>query len=195
VGATATAVVTVIIAATKFIHGAWIVVIAIPILVYLMSKVNSHYRSIASQLSLEGAEPLPEYKQHKVIVPVSGAHRAVQNAVRYAKALSGDVVALYVCFDPAESAKVRQKWQEYDMGVPLLVLDSPFRSVVEPLVDYIEGYRKSHPDSVVTVVLPEFVPQKWWHHLLHNQTAILLKGILLFKRGVVATSVPLQLAK
>ncbi len=192
-GAVTTAIVLVVIASSKFIHGAWIVVIAIPVIVYLTRKIKKHYESIARQLSVEGADPGVEFKHHSVIVPVSGVQRAVLQAIKYAKVLSNDVVAVYVCFNPEETDRVRQRWQEYGMGVPLLVLDSPYRSVIEPLMDYIQGVRSLHPDGVITVVLPEFVPQKWWHHLLHNQTALLIKGILLFKQGVVATSVPLHL--
>jgi amino acid transporter len=192
-GAVTTAVVLIVIASSKFIYGAWIVVIAIPVIVYLTRQVRKHYDSIASQLSLEGAPREVEFEHHSVIVPVSGVQRAVIQAIRYAKVLSDDVVAVYVCFDPQETERVQQKWQEYGMGVPLRVLDSPYRSVIEPLMDYIEDVRTMHPDGVITVVLPEFVPQKWWHHLLHNQTALLIKGILLFKKGVVATSVPLHL--
>ena len=194
-GATATAVVTVIIASTKFIHGAWIVVIAIPILVFLMMKVNRHYQAVARQLSLAGTEPLTEFDHHSVVVPVSGTQCAVANAIRYAKVLSDDVVAAYVCFDPIETDSVREKWEKYGMDVPLVVLESEFRSVIEPLMDYIDGVRALHKNGVITIVLPEFVPSKWWHHILHNQTALLIKGMLLFKRGVVATSVPLHLAE
>lgn len=194
-GAVTTAVVVVIIASTKFIGGAYIVIIAIPVIVYLTLKVHSHYQDIARQLSLEEGDPIPAYTHHKVIVPVSGAHRAVRYALQYARVLSDDVVAIYVCFNPADSAVVKEKWKKYELDVPLLVLESPYRSVIEPLVDYINAFRTTHPGGVVTVVLPEFVPQKWWHHLLHNQTAWLIKGVLLFKRGVVATSVPLHLKK
>jgi len=192
-GAATTSVVVVIIASTKFIHGAWIVIIAIPVIVLMTKKVKSHYDSVARQLSLEGSTRVVEYTHHSVIVPVSGAHQAVINAIRYAKALSKDVVAVYVCFDPQETMKVKQKWAEYGMDVPLTILESEYRSVIEPLMEYIDGVRATHKGGVITVVLPEFVPQKWWHHLLHNQTAWLIKGLLLFKRGVVSTSVPLHL--
>jgi hypothetical protein len=194
-GAATTAVVVVIIAFTKFIHGAWIVIIAIPVIVYATMKVKSHYDSIAGQLSLEGTGRMVEYTHHSVIVPISGAHQAVINAIRYAKALSQDVIAVYVCFDPMETTLLKQKWARYGMGVPLVVLESEYRSVIEPLMEYIDGVRETHRGGVITVVLPEFVPQKWWHHLLHNQTAWLIKGLLLFKRGVVSTSVPLHLEK
>lgn len=194
-GALTTAVVLAVIASVKFVHGAWIVIVTIPVIVYLTKQVHNHYSEIARQLSLEEGDPIPAYTHHKVIVPVSGAHRAVRYALQYARVLSDDVVAIYVCFNPADSAVVKEKWQKYELDVPLLVLESPYRSVIEPLVDYINAFRTTHPGGVVTVVLPEFVPQKWWHHLLHNQTAWLIKGVLLFKRGVVATSVPLHLEK
>ncbi|MCL6105776.1 MAG: APC family permease [Actinobacteria bacterium] len=192
-GAITTAVVVAIFAITKFTEGGWIVLIAIPVIVYLTHQVKKHYDSIARQLSLEGAAPEVEFEHHSVIVPVSGVQRAVIQAIKYAKVLSDDVVAVYVCFDEDEMEMVRKKWEEFGMGVPLRVLDSPYRSVIEPLMDYIEDVRVLQPDGVITVVLPEFVPQKWWHHLLHNQTALLIKGILLFKRGVVSTSVPMHL--
>lgn len=193
IGAITTAVVVVIIASTKFIHGAWIVIIAIPVIVFLTMQVNRHYRSVARQLSLQDVEPVPDFDHHSVIVPVSGAQRAVMNALRYAKALSDDVVAVYVCFDPEETVRLKEKWEKYGLEVPLVVLESEYRSVIEPLIDYINSVRETHKGGVITVVLPEFVPTKWWHHILHNQTALLLKGILLFKHGVVSTSVPMHL--
>ncbi|MHB8859727.1 MAG: APC family permease [Thermoleophilia bacterium] len=192
-GAVTTFIVLIVIASAKFLSGAWIVVIAIPIIVYALRKVKTHYDSVARQLSLEGAPRTVEYTHHSVVVPVSGAHQAVINAIRYAKALSRDVVAVYVCFDPMETTRLKQKWARYGMDVPLIVLESEYRSVIEPLMEYIDGVRETHRGGVITVVLPEFVPQKWWHHLLHNQTAWLIKGLLLFKRGVVSTSVPLHL--
>jgi len=195
IGAVTTAIVVVVIASTKFIHGAWIVIIAIPVIVYLTKQVKRHYDSVADQLSMQGRKRMLEYTHHSVIVPVSGVHQAVVNAIRYAKALSNDVVAVYVCFDPMETTIVKQKWNTHGMDVPLIILESEYRSVIEPLMEYIDGVRETHRGGVITVVLPEFVPQKWWQHLLHNQTAWLIKGLLLFKRGVVSTSVPLHLDK
>jgi len=196
VGGIATGVVLVVIAVEKFSGGAWIVLIAIPALVLLTQKVHRHYLSVAEQLSLEHCiTGEKEYSHHSVIVPISGLQQAVINAVRYAKALSNDVVALYVGIDPAETEKLKLKWEKQCMGVPLVILDSPYRSVTEPLMDYIDKVRGSHKEGIITVVLPEFVPSKWWHHLLHNQTALFIKGILLFKKGVVSTSVPFHLRK
>jgi amino acid transporter len=194
-GGIVTGVVLVIIAVEKFTHGAWMVLIAIPVLVYLTQKVHQHYLSVADQLSLEKVETVKEYTHHSVIIPVSGLQTAVLNAIKYAKALSDDVAAVYVCLDTAEMEKMQAKWKTYGMGVPLVILHSPYRSIIEPVMDYIDGIRERYADGIITVVLPEFVPQKWWHHLLHNQTALLLKGVMLFKKGVVSTSVPLHLRR
>jgi len=193
IGALTTAVVLVIIASTKFVHGAWIVIIAIPGLVYLAIRIHAHYLSVAEQLSAACLTTEAAFTHHTVIIPVSGTHRAVLNAIKYAKAISQDVSAVYVSLDPIKTEKDMAKWDVNCMGVQLTILESPYRSVIEPLLDYIEKVRDEYPDGIITVVLPEFVPKKWWHHLLHNQTALLIKGILLFKKGVVSTSVPLHL--
>jgi hypothetical protein len=193
IGAVATGVVLLVVGYTKFMHGAWLVIAAIPIIIYLMVRVNRHYKSIADQLVPAGMEAEKVYEHHSVIIPVGGVHSAVVNAIKYAKAISDDVVAIYVCLDTKTASITKEKWHKYGMGVPLIVLDSPYRSVIEPVVDYIEEVRKVYKHGVITVILPEFVPSRWWEHLLHNQTALLLKGILLFKKGVVSTSVPFQL--
>jgi amino acid transporter len=196
VGAVVTGIVLLIIAVEKFSHGAWMVLIAIPVLVFLTRKVHQHYLSVSEQLSMDRCiTGEKQYKHHSVIIPVSGIQQAVVSAVKYAKAISDDVVAVYVYIDPVETEKVRSKWDKHCMGVPLVVLHSPYRSIVEPLMDYIDGIRERYDDGIITVILPEFVPQKWWHHLLHNQTAVFLKGVLLFKKGVVSTSVPFHLRK
>ncbi len=196
VGMVVTAVVLVIIAAEKFTRGAWIVLLAIPSLVLLTRKVHAHYVSVAEQLSLEKCitEEVP-FKHHSVVVPVSGMQQAAIGAIKYAKALSDDVAAIYININPAETEKVRAKWDRFCMGVPLVVLDTPYRSIIEPLMKYIEGIKERYPEGIITVVLPEFVPSKWWHHFLHNQSALFIKGVLLFKKGVVSTSVPFHLQK
>jgi hypothetical protein len=116
-------------------------------------------------------------------------------AMQYARTLSGDVRALYVDVDPLVTRDVRRQWEEWGQGLPLVVLDSPYRSLMEPLLEYIEQAHDAHPDDFVTILLPEFVPARWWHHLLHNQRALLIKGALLFKPNTVVTSVPFHLAK
>jgi amino acid transporter len=195
VGAVVTGIVLVIIAVEKFEHGAWIVLIAIPALVLLTQKIHKHYLAMAEQLSLQCVNNSKEYEHHSVIVPISGMQQAVIGAIKYAKALSDDVAAIYVCIDPGETKKVKEKWDKACMGAQLIILDSPYRSIIEPLVDYINEVRNRYKEGVITVVLPEFVPLKWWHHLLHNQTALFIKGVLLFKKGVVSTSVPFHLRK
>ncbi|MDA8215739.1 MAG: APC family permease [Nitrospiraceae bacterium] len=194
IGGVVTGIVLMIIAIEKFSHGAWIVLIAIPFVVFLTQKVHRHYLSVAEQLSLEKCiTGEKEYKHHSVIIPISGLQQAVISAIKYAKALSDDVTAVYVYIDPVETQKMKEKWDVSCMGVKLEILHSPYRSVMEPLMDYIDSIREKHKDGIITVVLPEFVPSKWWHHLLHNQTALFIKGVLLFKKGVVSTSVPFHL--
>jgi amino acid transporter len=194
VGTIATAIVLVIVSVEKFTHGAWIVLVAIPSLVMLIMRVHRHYLSVADQLSVTSCEVnQAEFTHHTVIIPISGVQQAVISAVKYAKVLSHDVVALYVCLDEAETRKIREKWDRHCMGVRLVILDSPYRSIKEPLLDYIDEVQTRYKQGIITVILPEFVPSRWWHHVLHNQTALFIKGILLFKKGVVSTSVPFHL--
>jgi amino acid transporter len=195
IGTIVTGIVLIIIAVEKFEHGAWIVLIAIPTLVILTKNIHQHYLSMAEQLSLKCVTHAKEYEHHSVIVPISGMQQAAISAIEYAKAISEDVTAIYVCIDPVETQKLKTKWDESCMGSSLVILDSPYRSIIEPITDYIDEVRNRFKDGIITVVLPEFVPSKWWHHLLHNQTALFIKGVLLFKKGVVSTSVPFHLGK
>lgn len=195
VGAVATFVVLVVFILTKFIHGAWVVVLVIPLLVLLFRSIHRHYVAVAKQLSTEGLSPLHTIK-HTVIVPISGIHRGVVNALQYAKSIGGDnVMALYVDLDEEATNKLRQKWDLWGSGVKLVVLQSPYRSLVRPLLRYIDRIERARDDDIITVVLPEFVPAKWWHQLLHNQSSLLLKGALLFKKGIIVTSVPYHLVQ
>jgi hypothetical protein len=126
-------------------------------------------------------------------VPISGIHRAVLQAVDYARTLSPDVRAIYIDVDPVGTDKLRSEWEKWAPDTPLVVLSSPYRSLLEPLLEYIEQAARQEPGAYVTVVLPEFVPAKWWHHIFHNQRALLIKGALLFKPNTVVTSVPFHL--
>lgn len=193
-GAFATAVVLCVFVVTKFLYGAWIVVVWIPIFVGFFLAVHRHYRDVAAQLSLEAFGSPPPVRRHRVIVPIAGVHRAVIAALNYARSLSDDVTAVYVEVDPNETPKIRRKWAEWGDGVPLVVLPSPYRSIVGPLVEYVDRIDdKRRRDQVVTIVLPQFVPAKWWHHLLHNQTAWLIHLAFLFRREVIVTHVPFHL--
>ena len=192
-GAIATSIVLVVLIVTKFLHGAWIVVVLIPLLVALFRKIHRHYLDIAAQLTTEGLQKLRPV-EHEVIVPISGIHRGVLQAFEYAKTISnGHITALYINVDEESTQKLRAKWTGFVEGVELVVIASPYRSLVAPMIRYIDRRLQLHPHQLVTVVLPEFVPAKWWHHLLHNQTSLMLKGALLFKPNVIVISVPYHL--
>jgi hypothetical protein len=192
-GAIVTAVVTIIFAVTKFRDGAWIVVLLIPGLVAIFFAVHRHYRSLAESLSLHRDRPRMLLKRHRVILPISGVHEGTLIALHYARLLSDDVTAVYVCTDSASVESVQKKWEIWGEGVRLVILDSPYRLLLEPLLDYInEITRKRQPNEVVTIVVPQFVPRIWWHNLLHVQTATWLRFALLFRSGVVITDVPYQ---
>ena len=193
-GAAVTAVVLAIVAATKSAEGAWIILLMIPVLVSVFSATRRHYDHVAEELTLQDWRPERPIR-HVVIVPIGGIQRAVVKALRYAAALAADVRAVYVEIEPAATAVLRQQWAEWGQGVPLVVLESPYRSLLEPLLEYLEQVQADDPSAYVTVVLPEFVPRRLWHHLLHNQHALLIKAALLFKPHVVVTSVPFHLGR
>ena len=193
IGAIATCIVLFVFIATKFVHGAWIVVVLIPLLVLMFLRIHHHYFEVAKQLSTVGLEPLRPI-HHEVIVPISGIHRGVIAALEYAKSIAPHhVTAVYVNLDEESTQKLREKWQQWGSGVNLVVVASPYRSLLRPLLNYIDRVKRSSPGDVITIVLPEFVPAKWWQNLLHNQNTLFLKGALLFKRGVVVTNVPYHL--
>jgi amino acid transporter len=194
IGAIVTAIVLVIVASTKAAEGAWIIILLIPTLVVIFRTTRQHYDHVASQLSLQEFTPLPKLR-NIVLLPMSGVHRAVLQALHYAHTLSDDVRALYVSTDPHSLELVRRDWEQWGEGVQLVVLESPYRSVLEPILGYINELESSQPDAYVTIVLPEFVPARWWQHLLHNQRALLLKGALLFRPNTVVTNVPFHLAR
>lgn len=193
VGAVATFIVLCVFIATKFIHGAWIVVVVIPLLVLLFKTIHNHYVMVAKQLSVDGLEALRPIK-HRVIVPISGIHRGVVCALEYARSIAPErVEAVYVDFEEEATAKLKEKWEHWSAGIQLVVLPSPYRELTRPLIRYIHRLARQNGDDMITVVLPEFIPAKWWQHILHNQSSLLLKGSLLFKRGVIVTSVPYHL--
>ena len=197
VGAVTTGIVTLVIAATKFTHGAWIVVLVVPTLVAAFLAMRRHYDEVAEQLSLEGLARPPELR-HTVLVIVGDLHRGVVRAVQYAKTLAAPNVAVRAVFvetDPARTAKLEEKWARWGLGVPLVILNSPYRSLLRPLVEYLDALQAQGDDHMVTVVIPEFLPGKWWQHVLHNQTALLIKGTLLFRKNTVVVDVPYLLKR
>jgi amino acid transporter len=192
IGATTTGVVLLVIGVTKFADGAWIVMLLIPILVAGFLMVHRHYADVARQLSLDDYEGPPPL-EHTVLVLVGDLHKGVAGALRYAQALSPSVKAVYVELDPERTRKLEEKWGKWGLGIPLVVLTSPYRSLLAPFLDYVNHLLALGENHMVTIVIPEFVPARWWQHLLHNQTALLIKGALLFRKGVVVVDVPFHL--
>jgi len=191
-GALATALVLAVFLLTKFIHGAWIVVVVVPLLVLMFKAIHHYYGHINAQLQLGEVPPLVP-RHNRVIIPVVRVHRGLIHVLEYALGLSRDVQAVYVEVDPAETARVQRDWERLHSDVPLTVLPSPYRAFVGVLVDYINAVDAARGDDVVTVLLPEFVPTHWWQQFLHNQPIFLLKTALLYRTGIVVSSVPYHL--
>jgi len=191
-GAVCTAIVMIVFAVTKFREGAWIVLIIIPVLVTLFFTIHRHYKDLAGHLTLDKFSGLPARQtRHRVIMPVSGVHQGTLEALRYAKLLSDDVTAVHISLDPSETEKVQKKWKTWGDGTRLIILDSPFRLFVEPLLEYIEEIvDHRQPNETITIVVPEFIPSKRWHNALHMRTANVLRQELLSRHGVVVTDVP-----
>ncbi|GGO85165.1 APC family permease [Wenjunlia tyrosinilytica] len=194
VGACMTGIVLVIVLITKFTHGAYIVIIAMPLIFMAMKGVQGHYDRVAEELRIApGARPDPPSRIYAIIL-VSKIHAPTLRAVGYAHAIHAQTVeALTVSVDPAETEELREQWEAHDMGVPLKILDSPYREVTRPVLDYVGSRRTESPRDTVNVIIPEYVPGRWWEQILHNQSALRLKGRLLFTPGVTVTSVPYQL--
>ncbi len=192
-GSVCTFVVMIVFAVTKFLDGAWIVVVLTPALVSTFFAIHRHYKRLASQLSLDNYGSPARILRHRVIIPIGGVHRGTLVALRYARSLSSDVTAVYVASEPAELEKIQQKWEQWGEGVRLVILESPYRLLVEPLLQYIEEVlARRQPGEIVTIVVPQFVSRHWWTSLLHMNTANLLRMALLFKRNLVITNAPYQ---
>lgn len=191
-GAVSTAIVMIIFAVTKFSEGAWVVLLIIPTLVKIFFTIHNHYKDLASHLTLDKFSGLPARNtRHRVIMPVSAIHQGTLEALRYAKLLSNDVTAVHVSLEPAETEKVQKKWKTWGEGTRLIILDSPFRLFIEPLLKYLEEIIDNRqPNETITVVVPEFIPSKRWHNALHMRTAQVLRQELLSRHGVVVTDVP-----
>ena len=191
-GAATTGLVMLIVGVTKFVGGAWIVVILGGLLIAHFVSINRHYGQVAAQLSLDGFEGHPPM-EHTVLVLVGDLHKGVLHALQYARMLSPSVKGVYVELDPDKTRRLEEKWIKWGMGAPLVVLSSPYRSLLHPFLEYLNHLLAIGDNHMVTIVVPEFVPAKWWQHLLHNQTALLIKGALLFRKNVVVTNVPYHL--
>jgi amino acid transporter len=201
-GGLTTGVTLIIVGYSKFREGAWITILLIPLIVYVFNSIKNHYRTVGEPLSLHGLPPsLRPYPAPRVVIPISGVHRGVIDAVDFARGISRDVTAVYIELDPAMTERVKKDWERWFPDIPLEIRPSPYRSVVGPLLDYLDETDEKHNDGqLAAVVLPEFVPAKWWHGLLHNQTTWLLKAALLYRRRAlgfpqVIIDVPYHLKK
>jgi len=183
-GTLTTTVTLFVVAISKFAEGAWIVTLLIPLIVLGFRAVHNHYKEIARELTMRGLPPsLRPMPSPRVVLPISGVHRGVIEATRYARSISDRVTAVYVETDPEATERVRREWERWGQQVPLVVVPSPYRSIIGPLLDFLDQTDREHNDGqLATVVLTEFIPAKWWEHLLHNQTAWLLKLALLYRR-------------
>jgi len=192
-GSICTFIVMIVFAVTKFKDGAWIIIFLIPALVTCFFAIHHHYKNLAAKLSLEDFKSSTRITRHRVVLFIAGVHKGSLTALKYARSLSADITAVHVSTDPKETQKVREKWGTYGEGVRLVVLESPYRLLVEPVMEYINMLLEiRQPNELVTVVVPQFVTKHWWENLLHNQTALLLRFALLFKPGLVILEVPYQ---
>ncbi len=196
-GAVTTAVVTVVIAFSKFAEGAWLVIVLIPLLIGGFYAIHAHYLRLAGARRAE-TPLLPEEVSVRAVVPVADLGIPARQALAFARAVAADdahVVAVHVTDDVAAAEQLRREWAEWEPGIELILIESPFRSLAGPLLAYLDAVKDQNPRDTLTVILPEYVPSSWWEHLLHNQTALRLKAALLFHPGVVVVNVPYHMAK
>lgn len=193
-GAVCTAVVMVVFAITKYDDGAYVVLILIPVLVTIFWLIHRHYKRVAQKLSLENFRAIPTHTtRHRVIMPVSGVHQGTLAALRYARMLSNDVTAVHIAIEPADSEKIQKKWETWGEGVRMVMLNSPYRLLLQPLLEYITDIvRQRQPGETITIVVPEFVSDNRLANPLHMNTAELLRSQLKRQPGVVIISVPYQ---
>jgi amino acid transporter len=201
-GAFATAFTLLVITISKFREGAWITVLLIPIIVAAFLRIRTHYKQVSQQLSLRGLPPdLKPLPPLRLVVPVSGVHRGIIEAMDFAQSISKDITAVYIELEPGNGEKISKEWICWWPDVPLVILPSPYRSIVQPLIDYLDEDDHKHNDgTLAAVVLPEFIPARWWQALLHNQTSLLIKTALLYRQRTfgyqrIIIDVPYRLKK
>lgn len=193
-GACLTGVVLVVVMVTKFTHGAYLVVIAIPVLCLVMQGIRRHYAAVGSELRIEDEDEQVRPSRVHAIVLVSSWHKPTLRAVMFARATNPDTLtALTVKVDDVDTTALVADWQNLSVDVPLKVIESPYREITRPVIDYIKRLRNGPSRDVINVYIPEYVVGRWWENLLHNQSSWRLKGRLLFEPGVMVTSVPWQL--
>lgn len=195
IGAVTTGLVTLVIALTKFTHGAWLVILLIPLLIGMFSAIRAHYRRLETASEAETPLAVSEVIV-RAVVPLSDLGVPAQQALAYAGAIARDshhVVAVHVVDTRADGERFRAEWEHGRLKADLVLIESPYRSLTGPLFAYVDALRETYPQDTITVVLPEYVASHWWEHLLHNHTALRIKAALLFHPGIVVTSVPYHL--
>ena len=195
-GAIATTVVLIVIVSTKFLLGAWLVVIAIPVVVCLLLAIKRHYQFVASRLTLEGIAPRSyirrqrtEVVTHPAVVIVGQLNRGTLEALDYARSIADEIVAVHVDIGSTDREKLQNRWVQLEADIPLIILDSPYRSLIEPLVDFVNDFEDKHPGVLSTIIIPSFVTRNWWEGILHNQTTLFLKAALRTNKSRVVTTV------
>ncbi|MEA5553776.1 APC family permease [Anabaena cylindrica UHCC 0172] len=195
-GAIATFIVLLVIISTKFLLGAWLVVVAIPLVVALFASIHRHYQYVAQRLSIQGLPPRsyiprtkPEVITHPAVVIVGHLNRGTVEALDYARTIADDIVAIHVDIGATDREKLQEKWQNLESDIPLEIIDSPYRSVIEPIVNFVSQFEEHHPDVFTTIIIPVFVTRNWWDGILHNQTTLFLKNALRAKKSRVVTTV------
>ena len=190
-GALLTAVVMFIFAITKFRDGAWIIIILIPLLVLVLMQIHRHYKHVAASLSLDNSPARRYFSRNRVIMPISGVHNGTLAALHFARSLSSDITVLHVSIDPQETERVRAKWETWGDGYRLLILESPYRLFLEPLLEYVDKINAIlAPNEIITLVVPQFLPKHWWSNFLHMRTADTLRKALLYRKNIIITEVP-----
>ncbi len=193
VGCVTTIIVVLIFGITKFLDGAWIIILVIPILVFTFSAIHKHYARVARKLSLDNFGAPPPMVRRRVILTVAGVHRGTLEALRYARTISDDITAMHVSIDPDETNRLIEKWKKWGDGVRLVILESPYRLFIEPLLGYIHEMDKLRkPNEALIIVVPQFVSRHWWNNLLHTRTADTLRKSLLNQQNIIITEVPYQ---
>jgi hypothetical protein len=193
-GMVMTGTVLIIVLLTKFTHGAWIAIVAMAIIYLVMLSIHRHYVRVARELAPEEDRPVLPARNHAIVL-VSKVHQPTLRAIAYAQATRPDTItAVTVNVDEKDTRAIQKEWERREVPVPLTVVDSPYREITKPIIDFVKSLRRDQPRDVVTVFIPEYVVGRWWEHLLHNQSALRIKGRLLFEPGVMVTSVPWQLA-
>jgi amino acid transporter len=194
-GAVTTAVVLVVITLAKFMLGAWMVIVLMPLLVMAFRAIHRHYETLREQLRTTPQCPAPSQAEarHTIILPVSGINNALANTMDYARSLGGTIIPVHIARDPEEGDKVKRRWEQWNCGLELRIVESPYRELIRPLVAFIEEVDALDPNDIITILVPEFVAHRWWHVLLHQQTGLILRNALMIRKNWVVTGVPYHL--